>query len=131
MTKVQKLRIMAIFGAIIIIAAGVAVFLNLRETEEGIKNFQVEIISVHNNYHETKNEKSDLLYLGEYLRIMEACQGDDSAFGFFVTGWDGVENDESLFWWVSVNGEDALVGVDEIPLIDGHVYTFTHTAGGW
>ncbi|MCL2719450.1 MAG: DUF4430 domain-containing protein [Lachnospiraceae bacterium] len=130
MTKKQKLSIIAIFAGIIIIAAGIAVFLNLRETQEGIKNFQVEIISDHNNYHVTKNEKSDLLYLGEYLRIMPACQGTESAFGFFVTGWDGVESDDDFFWWVSVNGEDSFVGVDEIPLTDGDIYTFTHT-GGW
>jgi len=132
MDGLRKLKIVVTFTAILIVVGITAALLNIRQTQEGLKAFQVEIVSEHNNYHKVTTEKSDLLFLGEYLRAMESCQGDESAFGFFITGWDGVESDESYFWWVSVNGEDSMVGVDDIPLIEGDVYTFTHTSmEGW
>ena len=132
MTNINKVRIIVVCIAIFLIIKGIVGLLDNKETQEGFKNFQIEVISEHNNFHEITNEKSDLLFLGEYLRIIEKCHGDESQFGFFVTGWAGVENDDSYFWWVTINGEDSMVGVDEIPLNDGDIYTFTHTeAGGW
>ena len=130
MTKNQKLTVIAIFIGILTVVFLVVFRISMKELNEGIKTFKIEVISEHNDYHKISTEKSELLYLGEYLRKMESCQGDDSAYGFFVTGWEGVENDDTFFWWVSINGEDSMYGVDEIPLADGDVYTFTHTSMG-
>ena len=132
MADVEKLRLVSIFTAIVMIVGIIAALINMKITQEGLKTFQVEIISEHNNYHKITTESSDLNFLGEYLRIMEDCLGEESGFGFFVTGWSGVENDSSYFWWVTVNGEDSMVGVDDIPLKEGYIYTFTHTnIGVW
>jgi hypothetical protein len=127
----QKIRIVSIFAVIMVIAAGAAVFLNTRESQEGSKSFQVEIISERDGFHEMTQEKSDLLFLGEYLRTMDGCQYDESEWGIFITGFYGMEQDFSQeYWWlVSVNGEDALLGADDIPIIDGDVYTFTLMQG--
>ena len=131
MTKTKKARIIAVFAATVMIVAGLAVFLNIRETQEGIKSFQIEIISDRDNYHNTTKEKSDLLYLGEYLRIMDGCQYEESGYGLFVIGWHGMEQDISNeYWWsISVNGESAMVGADEIPILGGDIYTFTLLQG--
>ena len=131
MTKKQKLSIIMIFAAIIAIAAGIAVFLNIRETQEGNKSFQVEIISERDNYHKKSKEKSDLLYLGEYLRVMEGCEYEESEFVIFITGFHGMKQDldQQIWWNLAVNGENALVGVDEISLTEGDVYTFSLMEG--
>lgn len=131
MTKMKKARIIAIFAAIVIMVAGLAVFLNIRETQAGIKSFQVEIISDRDSYQKTTKEKTDLLFLGEYLRTMDGFQYEESGFGLFITGWHGMEQDISNeFWWgISVNGESALVGADEIPILGGDIYTFTLMQG--
>jgi hypothetical protein len=62
---------------------------------------------------------------------MDGCQYDESEFGMFVTGWHGMAQDfaEEYWWNVAVNGEDAMVGVDDIPLLEGDVYTFTLMKG--
>ncbi|MCL2254774.1 MAG: DUF4430 domain-containing protein [Lachnospiraceae bacterium] len=131
MTKKQKIRIIAIFAAIIIIAAGTAVFLNVRETQEGTKSFQVVISSERDDFQKTTDEKSDLLFLGEFLRLMEGCEYEESDFGLFINGFYGMEQDFSReYWWlISVNGEGAMVGVDDIPILDGDVYSFTLIQG--
>jgi hypothetical protein len=131
MTKKQKLIITTVFAIIIIIAAGATIFLNIRETQEGIKNFQIEIISERDNFSERSREKSDLIYLGEFLRTMDACQYDESEYGIFVTGFYGMEQDFSQeYWWcLTINNEDSFLGADEVPLLEGDVYTFTLMKG--
>ena len=131
MTKKQISRIIAAFAAIIVIVTAVAIFLNVRETQEGTKKFQVTIHSERDGYDETTSEKSDLLYLGEFLRTMDGCQYDESEYGLFITGFHGMEQDFGAeYWWlVSVNGEGALIGVDDIPIIESDVYSFTLVQG--
>jgi hypothetical protein len=131
MSRKKKVVIIVAF-ALVVLAAGVtAVLLNIRATQEGVKRFQVEVVSERDGYHQTTSERSDLTYLGEYLRTMDGCQYDESEFGMFVTGWHGMAQDfaEEYWWSVAVNGEDAMVGVDDIPLIEGEVYTFTLNKG--
>jgi hypothetical protein len=90
----------------------------------------VEIISERDGYHEISIEESALLFLGEHLQIMEGCQYD-STYGTFVTGWHGMEkDDDEQYWWnVSINGENATIGVDDIPIMEGDIYTFTLMKG--
>ena len=127
----RKYIITSIFALIIIAAATAALLFNIRDTQEGVKNFRVEIISERDGYHETTAEKSALLFLGEYLRTLDYCQYQESDFGIFVEGFHGMEQDFGEGWWweVAVNGEGAMVGVDEIPIIDNDTYTFTLRQG--
>jgi hypothetical protein len=131
MAKKQKRIIVTIFAVIIVIAAGAAVFLNIRETQEGSKRFQLEIISERDGFHETTQERSDLLYLGEYLRTMDGCEYDESEFGLFITGFHGMRQDfsEEYWWCLTINGEDSFIGADEVPLTGGDIYTFTLLKG--
>ncbi len=133
MTKKQKLTVVAVavFAAILLIVAGMAVFLNIRETQEGTKEFQVEVISDRDGFTQITEEKSDLTYLGEYLRTVEDCQWEESEWGVYLKGFYGMEEDISQeYWWcITVNDAEISLGADQIPLQDGDKYTFTLLQG--
>ena len=131
MNKKQKITLVSVFAAILVIAAIVAGALNYRETQAGKKKFQVEVVSDRDGYSETTEYTSDAEYLGEFLRTMEGCEWQEREFGIYITGFDGMmEDTDNQYWWsVSVNGESSMTGADEIPLTDGDVYNFTLMQG--
>lgn len=131
MNKKQKITLVSVFAAILVIAAIVAGALNYRETQAGKKKFQVEVVSDRDGYSETKEYVSYAEYLGEFLRTMEGCEWQERDFGIYITGFDGMmEDTDNQYWWsVSVNGESSMTGADEIPLTDGDVYNFTLMQG--
>ena len=131
MTKKQKITLVSVFAAIIIVIGVVAGVLNHRATMDGMKTFQVEVISERDNYSETTDCKSDAEYLGEFLRTFEGCEWQESDYGIYITGFNGMQEDmDNQYWWcVIVNGESSTVGSDEVPLQDGDVYTFTLKQG--
>lgn len=131
MNKKQKITLVSVFAAILIIAAIVAGALNYRETQTGKKAFQVEVVSDRDGYSETTEYTSDAEYLGEFLRTMEGCEWQERDYGIYITGFDGMMEDmDNQYWWsVSVNGESSMTGADEIPLTDGDVYNFTLMQG--
>lgn len=131
MTKKQKITLVSVFAAILIVIGVIAGVLNHRTVTEGMKSFQVEIISERDHYSETTDCKSDAEYLGEFLRTFEGCEWQDSDYGIYITGFNGMQEDvDNQYWWcVIVNGESSTVGADEVPLQDGDVYTFTLKQG--
>ena len=131
MTKKQKITLVSVFAAIIIVIGVVAGVLNHRATMDGMKTFQVEVISERDNYSETTDCKSDAEYLGEFLRTFEGCEWQESDYGIYITGFNGMQEDmDNQYWWcVIVNGESSNVGEDEVPLQDGDVYTFNFKQG--
>lgn len=132
MTKKQKVTLVAIFIAVLTVIGIVAAVLNHRDTQEGMKQFKVEVISERDGYSETTDCESDKEFLGEFLRELEGCEWQDSEFGLYITGFNGMKEDiDNQYWWsVNVNGESSMVGVDEVPLADGDVYTF-ELKQGW
>lgn len=131
MNKKQKIILVSVFAAILVIAAIVAGALNYRETQAGKKEFQVEVISDRDGYSKTTEYTSDAEYLGEFLRTMEGCEWQERDYGIYITGFDGMMEDmDNQYWWsVSVNGESSMTGADEIPLTDSDVYNFTLMQG--
>lgn len=131
MTKKQKITLVSVFAAVLIVVAVVAGVLNHRTAQEGVKEFQVEVISERDSYSEMTDCKSDAEYLGEFLRTLEGCEWQESEYGIYITGFNGMRDDmENQYWWmVSVNGESSMTGADEIPLQEGDVYTFTLMQG--
>ena len=131
MTKKQKITLVSVFAAILIVIGVIAGVLNHRATQEGMKEFQVEVVSERDSYSETKDCKSDAEYLGEFLRTMEGCEWEDSTYGIYIKGFDGMMEDmDNQYWWcVTVNGEAVSSGADGIVLTDGDVYTFTLMQG--
>lgn len=131
MTKKQKITLVSVFAAILIVVGVVADVLNYRSTQEGVKKFQVEVVSERDSYSETADCESDMEFLGEFLRTYESCEWEESTYGIYIKGFDGMMEDiDNQYWWcVSVNGESAMTGADEIPLADGDVYQFTLKQG--
>lgn len=131
MTKKQKITLVSVFAAILIVIGAVAGVLNYRATQEGMKEFQVEVVSDRDGYSEITDCKSDAEYLGEFMRTFEGCEYQESDLGIYITGFSGMQEDiDNQYWWnVTVNGESSVTGADEIPLADGDVYTFTLMQG--
>lgn len=131
MNKKQTITLVGVFAVILVIAAVVAGMLNYRATQSGMKEFQVEVVSDRDGYSQTAEYRSDAEYLGEFLRTMESCEWQESGYGIYITGFDGMQEDlDNQYWWcVLVNGESSMTGADEIPLADGDVYCFTLKQG--
>lgn len=131
MSKKKKIILVAVFVVVLAATAIAAVLLNRKTTVAGGKEFQVEIISDRDSYNEIASYSSEEEYLGQFLRTMEKCEWQESDYGIYITGFDGMEEDmDNQYWWcISVNGETATTGADEIPIVDGDVYTFTLTQG--
>ena len=131
MTKKQKITLLSAFIAIVAAIGVLACILNYRATQEGMKKFMLEVVSERDNYSEITDCKSKAEYLGEYLRTVEGIVYEDSDYGIYIKGFDGMLEDiDNQYWWcITVNGEDIMSGADQIPLLDGDVYTLTLMQG--
>jgi len=68
--------------------------------------------------------------VGAALLAEGFIEGEVGAFGLMVSHVNGVRADytEDGAWWkVKINGEDAMVGVDSIPVTEGDTYAFIYT----
>lgn len=133
MSKKKKITLISVFVAVVAVVAIVAVVLNRKNTSttDGMKNFKVQIVSERDGYDQTTDCKSDAEFLGEFLRNYSGCEYQESDYGIYITSFDGMEEDlGNQYWWcISVNGEAAVTGADEIPLQDGDTYNFTLKQG--
>ncbi|MBQ8877650.1 MAG: DUF4430 domain-containing protein [Lachnospiraceae bacterium] len=131
MTKKQKITLVSVFAAILVVIGVIAGVLNYRATQTGMKEFQVEVVSERDGHLEITDCKSDAEFLGEFLRTYESCVWEDSTYGIYIKGFDGMMEDiDNQYWWcVTVNGESVMTGADEIPLADNDTYTFTLMQG--
>lgn len=131
MERRQKNLVVAVFIAILALAGIAAAVWNVKQTQEGTKQFQIEIISDRDGYGQAMECESKEEFLGQYLRTMEGCEWQESDYGIYITGfYDMKENIAEQYWWcVTVNHEEIMAGADEIPLMDGNVYTFTLMQG--
>lgn len=130
-TKKQKITFVAIFAMIVAILAIAASVLNHRATTEGLKTFQVEVVSERDDYAKTVECASQEEYLGAYIRTFPGCRWEELDYGIYITGFDDMMEDiSSQYWWcVMVDGEAATVGADEIPLEEGKTYNFVLMQG--
>ncbi len=68
--------------------------------------------------------KTDDLYVGEALFNLGLIDGEQGAYGLFVTEVNGVEAATGTYWMFYVNGEMAPTGVDSTEIVEGAVYEF-------
>lgn len=131
MTRKQKIALASIFIAVVAVAAMIAGVLNYRETQEGVKDFRIEVISDRDEFSEIFEATSDKEYLGEFLRTMKDCEWEESEYGIYITGFYGMKQDfENQYWWcITINDQEISLGADAIPLQDGDKYTFTLLQG--
>lgn len=130
-SKKQKITLVAIFAAVLVMLGAAAILLNTKETQTGIKHFQIEVVSERDGYEKITDCQSDEEFLGAFLRTMENCQWQEAEYGIYVQGFDGMSEDmDNQYWWcIMVNGESATTGADEIPLQEGNTYNFVLMQG--
>lgn len=130
-TKKQKITLAVVFIAILAVVGVAAGVLNKSQTQAGVKHFSVEITSERDGYSKTEECESSEEFLGAFLRTYEKCEWQESDYGIYITGFDGMKEDvDNQYWWcVMVNGESATTSADAIPLKDGDTYNFVLMQG--
>lgn len=127
--KNNNKRLIAIIAGIVILVAVcvglIFVYKNTRETptDDG-KSITVQIVSERDNYSFEQEYSTNEQYLGDFLDNEGLIGYDTSEYGRFITSVQGYGTDaEEQSWWsISVNGEAAMTGVDEIVIADNDVY---------
>ena len=122
--------------AAVALVALIAVFLGVwaltrPETSQGSKSYTVTVIHSDGTKKDFTYETEEN-YLGPLLRNEGLVAGHVDGDSFFIDAVDGLTADYSAneSWWkVLADGEQALVGVDEIALKDGGVYELQYTIG--
>ena len=68
---------------------------------------------------------------GELLLAEQVAEGEDSAYGLFITTVDGETAQDSLrqWWCITKGGERVETGVDATPIADGDHFELTFTTG--
>jgi hypothetical protein len=122
---------LAAFFCVLLVALVVVTQITRPAPQAGGKTITVEVVHGDGSTAQFTYETSEE-YLAQGRLTEELIAGSDSAYGLYVETVDGETADysaDSSYWWISVNGEDATVGVDSIPVQDGDTYTFTYTVG--
>lgn len=128
----KKAKTGIIIGFVAVVAVAIAIVFALKvQPNAGGKQFTISIESERDGFKEVIDCKSDLGFLGEYLRNQDYVDYQDSDWGIYITGLKGMSEDmENQYWWcLYVNGESSMVGADEVALTDGDAYSFVLTQG--
>lgn len=126
--KNNKRLIAIILAIVILIAVCVGLLFVYRSTREkpveGGKSITVQVESERDSYSFNQTYSTDEQYLGSFLDKEGLIGFDTSEYGRFITSVQGYEakSDEQSWWSISVNGESAMTGVDEIVIADGDTY---------
>jgi hypothetical protein len=129
--KMSKGSIAALVVAGLLLVAALAAYFALQpETTPGGKTITVEIIAPPAET-KTLTIKTDAELLRQALEEQDLIQGDESAYGLFVTSVDGIAADDTKqeWWCFTKAGEEMLTGVDSTPIQDGDKYEITLTVG--
>ena len=122
----KTIWIAAALVLVVALLAGVY-FATRPDTTEGMKSFTVTV-AYKDGTTKDISLQSDKEYLGECLLAEGIVKGTDGQYGLFVEEVDGATlEDANAFWSITVNGEEALVGISSIPLEDGAVYKLEYT----
>lgn len=96
--------------------------------EEGTKEVTVQVLIASENIDFTDSYKTDTLYLEELLKEQADIlmpETEDTQFGPMLVGLMGYQADTNKEYFnIKINGEDAMVGIKEIPVNEGDVFTF-------
>ena len=134
MNKTKKI-ILTIAGVVFLIAAIAAMWFvyqaNKPAANEGTKSITVKVISERDSYNFEKQYDTDEDYLGDFLEHQGLIEFDTSTYGRFITGVMGYKanTDEQSWWNILVDGESTTMGVDEIAIANGSVYTLQLVIG--
>ena len=126
--KKKIIAILAVVIAFVLLYAGYQTFLAPKGTE-GSKEVTIQIVAEKEEIEETFTFKTDHEFLTDLIKEKQEELGaimESSDFGTMIKGMMDYTADESNneFFLIQVNGEDAMVGTDDIPIQDGDSYNF-------
>jgi hypothetical protein len=100
-------------------------YLSRPEINPNLKTIELEIVSERDSYSEVETFETEHMYLADLLIEEELIEYQESDFGRFITAVLGMESDDAeQYWWsIAVDGEPAVVGIDQLPLEDGRTYS--------
>ena len=119
-----------IAAAVCLAAAAAALFLVWRfltpQGEAGAKTVVVEVVHGDESSREFTYH-TDLEYLGELLLAEQLAEGEDSAYGLFITAVDGetARDSQNQWWCITKGGERVDTGADTTPIADGDHFELT------
>lgn len=96
------------------------------ETQVGDKTVVVEVVHADGNSREFTCQ-TDEEYLGPLLLEEKLAEGEQGAYGLFITTVDGETAQDSLrqWWCITKEGERVDTGVDTTPIADGDHFELT------
>lgn len=96
------------------------------QTQVGAKTVVVEVIHADESAKEFTYH-TDAEYLGQVLLAEKLVEGEQGAYGLFVTTVDGETAQDSLrqWWCVTKGGERVDTGVDQTPIAHGDHFELT------
>lgn len=96
------------------------------QTQAGAKTVVVEVVHADGSAREFTCH-TDEEYLGPMLLAEKLAEGEQGAFGLFITAADGETAQDSLrqWWSVTKGGERVDTGADATPIADGDRFELT------
>ena len=96
------------------------------ETQAGDKTVVVEVVHADGNSREFTCQ-TDEEYLGPLLLEEKLAEGEQGAYGLFITTVDGETAQDSLrqWWCITKGGERVDTGADATPIADGDHFELT------
>jgi hypothetical protein len=129
----NRKRILWISIAVILIAAAMfGVYYATRpQAQQGDKAIALKVVGADGGVLVEENYRTDATTLGELLDEKSLAAFEDSAYGRYIVGVNGVRADESAqqWWHIGHNGEDAMTGADDLALADGDAIVLTLKTG--
>ena len=100
------------------------------QPQAGAKTVAVEVVHGDGSTKEFTCH-TDAEYLGEVLVSEGLAEGEDSAYGLFITTVDGETAQESLrqWWCITKEGESVNTSADQTPVEDGDQFELTLMEG--
>lgn len=122
-------KITSVLIILVLILGGLGIYRALSpKGTEGSKEVVINIIVESEDINFSETFSSDELYLEGLLNEYSEELGvvtEETQYGPMLLGLKGYSTDITKeFFNISINGEDAMVGIKEIPVNDKDVYTF-------
>ncbi len=119
-----------IAALVVLVAALVTVYFVTRpETTDETKQFTLEIVHSDGSLKKIPME-SNYRYLGEYLQRKRIVKGEMGEFGLYIHEVEGeraIYELDNAYWGFYVDGEYAMLGIDQTPIENGKVYRLAYT----
>lgn len=126
-----KKGILSLAALLLVIAALFGVYQFAKgTTAEGAKTITIDVIHKDTSV-KTFEYHTDREYLGEVLKDEKLAEGENGAFGMFITTVDGeTANDADQEWWcITKEGAQLNTSADQTPIADKDKYELTLTTG--